>query len=365
MKRLLPILLAAAMFGAITNARASDTGGAADSAGALIDDLVVANHILYIQGVLDAFGHVSGRNPQNPEHFFMSRALAPGLVTASDIMEFDLDGKPIDQSGRRMYVERYIHAEIYRARPEVMGVVHSHSPGVLPFGVSQTPLRAMVQTDWFLGDAVPVFDAMEVGGKFGFLINTPALGKALAQKLDGGTVLLLRAHGDAVVGRSVREAVSNAIYTELVPSSRCRPSLSARRSNSFRPRSSAAKVPSASTPTRPAARSANGTCGKPRRCAAAKRRLGEERLSTAPLDHRGDALGKLRRLIEIIVRCALDLDQLLVGCRQGRADRRVVRRRHRVVGHVFDLQHGYVPDVRRVERSDDRIDTVFFHELNG
>jgi ribulose-5-phosphate 4-epimerase/fuculose-1-phosphate aldolase len=215
MKRLLPILLAAAMFGAITNARASDTGGAADSAGALIDDLVVANHILYIQGVLDAFGHMSGRNPQNREHFFMSRALAPGLVTASDIMEFDLDGKPIDQSGRRMYVERYIHAEIYRARPEVMGVVHSHSPGVLPFGVSQTPLRAMVQTDWFLGDAVPVFDAMEAGGKFGFLINTPALGKALAQKLDGSTVLLLRAHGDAVVGRSVREAVSNAIYTEL------------------------------------------------------------------------------------------------------------------------------------------------------
>ena len=181
---------------------------------ALIDDLVAGNHILFDQAVVDGFGHLSARNPRDPNHFSMSRALAPGLVTADDIMEFDLDGKALDDRGRRSYVERYIHAEIYRARPDVMAVVHSHSPGVLPFGVTQTPLRAMVMSGWFLGDGAPVFDAAEAGGTFGFLINTPALGKALAAKLDNGTVVLMRAHGDTVVGRSVRAAVSNAIATE-------------------------------------------------------------------------------------------------------------------------------------------------------
>lgn len=181
----------------------------------LIDDLVAANHILFDQGVVDGFGHISGRDPHNPGRFLMSRALAPGLVTADDLMAFDLDGAAIDQRGRRLYVERFIHAEIYRARPDVMSVVHSHSPGVLPFGVSKTKLRAMVQSGSFLGQGVPVFDAMKAGGKFGFLINTPALGKALAAALGKETVVLMRAHGDTVVGRSVRAATTHAIATEL------------------------------------------------------------------------------------------------------------------------------------------------------
>jgi ribulose-5-phosphate 4-epimerase/fuculose-1-phosphate aldolase len=181
---------------------------------ALIDDLVDGNHILFDQNVVDAFGHLSARDPDEPSHFLMSRALAPGLVRAGDVMEYDLDGKALDERGRRSYVERFIHAEVYRARPDVMAVVHSHSPGVLPFGVSQTPLRAMVQTGWFLGEGVPVFDAADEGGTFGFLINTPDLGKALARKLGNGTVVLMRAHGDTVVGRGVRDAVWNAISTE-------------------------------------------------------------------------------------------------------------------------------------------------------
>ena len=206
----LAALIAAA---AVPPTRAADAPGNARVA--LIEDLVAANRILYDQGVLDAFGHVSARDPQDPNHFLMARALAPGLVTADDIMEFDLDGKPLDQRGRRIYVERYIHAEIYRARPDVNAVVHSHSPGVLPFGVSQTKLRAMVQTGWFLGDGAPVFDAAAAGGKLGFLINTPALGKAVAQKLGSGTVVLLRAHGDAVVGPRLRAATANALATEI------------------------------------------------------------------------------------------------------------------------------------------------------
>jgi ribulose-5-phosphate 4-epimerase/fuculose-1-phosphate aldolase len=187
----------------------------ADAIRELLDDLVAANHILYDQGVVDGFGHISGRSPENPNRFFMSRALAPGLVTADDLMEFDLDGKAIDQRDRRLYVERFIHAEIFRARPDVMSVVHSHSPGVLPFGVSRTKLKAMVQSGSFLGQGVPVFDAMKAGGKFGFLINTPQLGKALAVALGKETVVLMRAHGDTVVGRSVRSATAHAINTEL------------------------------------------------------------------------------------------------------------------------------------------------------
>lgn len=208
--------LAAAALAAVIALAAAQPARTAegDAHMALIDDLVVGNHILFDQNVVDGFGHLSARDPQNANHFFMSRALAPGLVTADDIMEYDLDGKALDDRGRRSYVERYIHAEIYRARPDVMAVVHSHSPGVLPFGVSQTPLRAMVMNGWFLGDGAPVFDAAEAGGTFGFLINTPALGKALAQKLGSGTVVLLRAHGDAVVGPGVRAVVSNAIATE-------------------------------------------------------------------------------------------------------------------------------------------------------
>lgn len=180
---------------------------------AVIQDIVDGNHILFHKKVLDGLGHVSGRHPANPNRFFMSRSLAPGLVTAADIIEYDLDGKAIADE-RQGYVERYIHAEIYRARPDVKGAVHSHSPAVLPFGVSRTKLRALTQSGWFLGNGVPVFDAMEHGGKLGFLVNTPDLGKALARALGNGWVVLMRAHGDAVAGLSVREAVSIAINTE-------------------------------------------------------------------------------------------------------------------------------------------------------
>ena len=101
-----------------------------------IDELVLASRILARQGVLDAWGHVSMRHPGNPARYLMSRARAPSLVTAADIMEFDIDSSPTDQRGRKMFIERYIHGEAYRARPDVMAIVHFHAPDVIPFGVT-------------------------------------------------------------------------------------------------------------------------------------------------------------------------------------------------------------------------------------
>src|SRR5947209_9648734 len=108
---------------------------------AVIDDLVIGNRILYVQDVVDGYGHISARHPQPPDRFLMSRARAPGLVVPSDIMEFGLDGELIRPDPRPIYSERFIHSEAYRARPDVNAVVHSHSPTVVPFSVTQVPLR--------------------------------------------------------------------------------------------------------------------------------------------------------------------------------------------------------------------------------
>lgn len=185
------------------------------SRAALIDDLVAANHILYRQGVLDGFGHVSVRDPDNPGRFLMSRALAPGRVGKDDIMAFDLDAQPIDGKDRPIYSERFIHAEIYRARADVNAVVHSHSPSVIPFSVTTTPLKAIASTAAFLCAGAPVFEIRNAAGMTNLLISTGAIGKALAQTLGANAVALLRGHGDVVVGPELRVAVSRAIYTEI------------------------------------------------------------------------------------------------------------------------------------------------------
>ena len=181
----------------------------------LIDDIVAANHILVDQGVLDGFGHVSARHDKRADRFLLARSMAPGLVTAADIMEFDLDGAPVDARGRTAYLERFIHSEIYRARPDVMSVVHSHSPAVIPFSVSKTPLRPIYHMAGFLGSGVPVFEVRDTAGTdTDLLIGTPALGKALAATLGQHTVALIRGHGSVAVGASVRLAVMHAVYTE-------------------------------------------------------------------------------------------------------------------------------------------------------
>ena len=182
---------------------------------ALIEDIVIGSRILAEFGVLDGFGHVSARDPQNPGHFLMSRSLAPALVTADDIMAFDLDGNAVDPRGRSVFLERFIHSEIYKARPDVMAVVHTHSPGVIPFGVSHVPLRPMYHNAAFLAVGVPVWDIRKDFGETDMLVRDPARGKSLAEALGDKPVVLMRGHGDATVGPSVKMAVFRAYYTDV------------------------------------------------------------------------------------------------------------------------------------------------------
>jgi HCOMODA/2-hydroxy-3-carboxy-muconic semialdehyde decarboxylase len=193
---------------------APQSAGPADPA--LVDDLVAANHILFHQGVVDGFGHVSVRHDNDAARFLLARNMAPALVTADDIMEFTLDGEAVNARGRAVYLERFIHGEIYRARADVKSIVHSHSPAVIPFGVSSTALRPLYHMSAFLGDAVPIFEIRTVGGPAtDMLIRNAALGAALAATLGPRPVALLRGHGSVAVGTSIRQAVFRAVYTEV------------------------------------------------------------------------------------------------------------------------------------------------------
>ena len=182
---------------------------------ALIEDLVAANRILADQGVLDAYGHVSIRHPGNPGRYVISRAMSPANVSADDIMEFDLDSNPVDQRGRSMFLERFIHGEIYKARPDVNAVIHSHSPGVIPFGVTSVPMRPVFHTAAFLAVGVPVFEIRDAGGMTNMLVRNGALAKALATTLGDKPVALMRGHGNVVVGPNVKRATIRAVYTEV------------------------------------------------------------------------------------------------------------------------------------------------------
>jgi HCOMODA/2-hydroxy-3-carboxy-muconic semialdehyde decarboxylase len=183
---------------------------------AVIDDLVAANRILADQGVVDGYGHVSMRHPDDPQRYLMSRSVAPELVTAADIMEYDLDSNPIDPLGRTSYLERFIHGEIYRAREDVQAVVHNHSPSVIPFGASTVSLRPIYHMSAFLAGGVPVFDIRYAAGQpTDMLVRTPALGRALAQMLDDRPVILMRGHGAVVVGDSLPHVVFRSVYTEM------------------------------------------------------------------------------------------------------------------------------------------------------
>jgi HCOMODA/2-hydroxy-3-carboxy-muconic semialdehyde decarboxylase len=189
------------------------SGGAVDAAA--IGDLVAASRILAHQGVLDAFGHVSIRHPADPRRYLLSRACAPALVTDEDIMEFDLDSNPVERRDRRMFVERFIHGQVYRARPDVNAVVHSHSPTMIPFSVTNEPLRPISHTASFLVAGVPVFEIRDVGIVQGLLVTDNAQGQALAATLGDKPVALMRGHGNVVVAPDVRRAVHRAIYTEV------------------------------------------------------------------------------------------------------------------------------------------------------
>ena len=183
---------------------------------ALIDDLVAGSRILAAQGVVDGFGHVSVRAADGADQFLISRSLAPAMVTARDIMAVDLDGRPIDDD-RPAFVERFIHAAIYAARPDVAAIVHSHSPSVIPFGVvAGSTLRPIYHMSAFLADAAPVFEIRDVAGSASdMLIRDLPLGQALAHRLGGASAILMRGHGSVAVGGSLRQAVYRGIYLEI------------------------------------------------------------------------------------------------------------------------------------------------------
>jgi ribulose-5-phosphate 4-epimerase/fuculose-1-phosphate aldolase len=182
---------------------------------AVLEDLAAASRILADQGVVDAFGHVTVRHPTNPEHFLMTRSLAPALATPVDIVELDLDGNDVNHTGKTLFLERFIHAEIYRARPDVMAVVHSHSPAVIPFGVTKVPMRAMFHNSAFLARGVPVFDIREKFGATNMLVSNREIGRALADALGNKAALLMRGHGDVIVAPTLPLVVFRAVYTEV------------------------------------------------------------------------------------------------------------------------------------------------------
>jgi len=181
----------------------------------ILEDVVIGSRILADFGVLDGFGHVSARHPSNPNRFLMARSLAPALVTADDIMEFDLDANAVDAKGRTIFLERFIHSEIYKARPDVMAVVHTHSPGVIPFGDTKVLLRAMFHNPAFLAAGVPVWDIRKDFGETNMLVSNSAIGKSLAETLGDKPVVLMRGHGDVTVAPSVKMAVFRAYYTDV------------------------------------------------------------------------------------------------------------------------------------------------------
>jgi ribulose-5-phosphate 4-epimerase/fuculose-1-phosphate aldolase len=181
----------------------------------VLEDLAAASRILADQGVFDAAGHVSMRHPHHVERFLMSRSRAPALVTADDIMEFTLDSEACDARGRTAFIERFLHGEIYRKRPDVMAIAHGHPHSVIPFSLVATPMRATYHNAAFLAAGVPVFDIRDTFGATDIVINSSEKGAALAEVLCDKSVVLLRAHGFVAVGPSIQAAVFRAVFTEI------------------------------------------------------------------------------------------------------------------------------------------------------
>ncbi len=193
--------------------RSPESGGpvAAD----LIADLAAASRILAAQGVVDGFGHVSIRHPASPGRYLMARSIAPARVTPDDIIEYDLESDPVNANGRASFLERFIHGEIYKARPDIMSVVHSHSPSVVPFGLVGVPMQAMFHSAAFIAAGVPVFDIREKFGATDMLVGNGAKGVALAEAMGRKDIVLMRAHGSVACAATLQSAVFRAVYTEV------------------------------------------------------------------------------------------------------------------------------------------------------
>ena len=181
----------------------------------VVEELATANRILAREEVVDSFGHVSVRHPERPDRFLLSRARAPDCIEAADIMEFTLEGEPVDARDRKPYLERFIHGALYEARPEVQAVVHNHSPSVIPFGVTGTRLKPLLHMCASIGHDVPLWDSHDRFGDTALLVENMDMGRDLAKSLDEGRTALMRGHGAVVVGQTLRHAVFISVYLEL------------------------------------------------------------------------------------------------------------------------------------------------------
>ena len=178
-------------------------------------DLAAASRILAERGVVDAFGHISQRHPDAPDHYFMACAKAPALVTPDDLIEYNLDSEPCNANGRSSFLERFIHGAIYKARSDINSIVHSHSPSVIPFGLVDAKMGAMFHNAAFLAAGVPVFDISEKFGATNMLVSDHPKGEALAECIGHKDVALMRAHGSVACGPNLQLAVFRAVYTEV------------------------------------------------------------------------------------------------------------------------------------------------------
>lgn len=181
----------------------------------LLDELVIANHVLANEKVVDSFGHISVRNPKNPKHFFLSCSRSPEIVSIEDIMEFDLEGNSVDGSILRPYGERFIHGALLEARPEIQSVVHNHSLSVIPFGVTNTPLLPIIHTGAAIGRNIPTWDIHDNFGDTDLLVRNMEQGRDLAKTMGQASVVLMRGHGCSVVGSSIKEATLTAVYLQI------------------------------------------------------------------------------------------------------------------------------------------------------
>ena len=179
---------------------------------AALDDLVIANRILANEGVIDAFGHISIRHPRLPDRYFLARSRSPELVERGDIMEFDLENRPIDPRERTMYSERPIHGSAYRARPDVMAVCHNHARSLIPFGITGTAIRPVLHVAGSIGPEVPIWDVRDEFGDTDLLVTTAAMGDSLARALGPHRVCLMRGHGAVVAAHDLKATVFVSIY---------------------------------------------------------------------------------------------------------------------------------------------------------
>jgi ribulose-5-phosphate 4-epimerase/fuculose-1-phosphate aldolase len=177
----------------------------------LLDELVTANRILAHEGIVDAYGHISVRHPDKPDRYFLSRARTPQCVERSDIMEFTMEGEPIDGRGLAPYFERFIHGGIFLARPEVKSIVHSHSAAVIPFGVGGEKIRPMMLNCALIGKATPIWDSRDKFGDTDLMVTSMAMGHDLARGLGANPTALMRGHGSVAAGKTIRQAVFIAI----------------------------------------------------------------------------------------------------------------------------------------------------------